>query len=84
MLALGATWDGALVGRVGAAIGSEFKLKGANVVLGPGVAVHRVPRGGRNVELMAGEEPLLGGRLGAAYVSGVQSEGVAAMVKHFV
>ncbi|KAL1499610.1 hypothetical protein AB1Y20_011809 [Prymnesium parvum] len=84
MLALGATWDAPLIRRVAAATAREFRAKGANVLLGPGVAVHRVPRGGRNVELIAGEEPMLGAALGAAFVRGVQSEGIAAVAKHFM
>ena len=56
----------------------------ANVVLGPGVNVQRVPLNGRNAEYISGEEPSLGAALAAAYVRGVQSVGVAAVPKHFV
>ena len=84
LLALGATWDASLATSLGLALGDEFRAKGANVILGPSVNVHRMPRNGRNVEYVSGEEPLLGAVLGAAYVRGVQSRGVAANVKHFV
>ena len=83
-LALGATWDAELAREYGAALGREFRARGANVALGPGVNVLRVARNGRAPEYLTGEEPLLGGALGAAYVLGLQSEGVAAVVKHFV
>ena len=55
-----------------------------SVVLGPGLNVQRVALNGRNAEYLSGEEPSLGARLAAAYVRGVQSEGVAAVAKHFV
>ena len=84
LLNLAATWDAPLTFRFGAALGEEFSGKGANVILGPSVNVHRVPRNGRNAEYMSGEDPNLGAPLAAAYVQGVQSSGVAATVKHFV
>ena len=52
-------------------------------MLGPSLNVHRVPRNGRNAEYISGEDPYLGALLVPAYVSGVQSEGVAAVAKHF-
>jgi beta-glucosidase len=84
MLALAATWDVDLTRRYAEALGTEFKDKGANVILGPSLNVHRVARNGRNAEYLSGEEPYLGARLAAAYVEGVQSKGVAAVAKHFV
>jgi len=84
LLAVSASWDDDLTFQLAAAIGREFRRKGANVVLGPGVNVQRVARNGRNAEYISGEEPALGARLAAAYVRGVQSEKVAAVVKHFV
>ena len=84
MLALAATWDPPLARRYAAAVGDEFKAKGANVVLGPAVNVHRVPRNGRNAEYLSGEDPYLGAALTYEYVRGVQGAGVAAVVKHFV
>lgn len=83
MLAAAASWSPELVRDFGAALGQEFKTKGANVLLGPSVNVHRVARGGRNFELLSGEDPHLGSALAAAYVKGVQSQGVMAVVKHF-
>jgi len=83
MLALASTWDEELVSLVSASIGDEFKGKGANVILGPSINVHRVAAGGRNFEYLSGEDPYLGSRLTTAYVKGVQSRGVMAVAKHF-
>lgn len=83
-LAAAATWDRQLVFDWASAIGSEFRLKGANMILGPSVNVHRVAAGGRNAEYISGEDPTLGSALTAEYVRGVQSQGVAAVVKHFI
>lgn len=82
-LALASAWDESVVSATARAIAIEFKGKGANVLLGPGVNVHRTAYGGRNFEYLSGEDPYLGGRLAAAYVKAVQSEGVMAVVKHF-
>ncbi|MBL0887755.1 glycoside hydrolase family 3 C-terminal domain-containing protein [Myceligenerans indicum] len=82
-VALGATFDTALAERVGAAIGAEARERDVGVVLGPGVNVKRSPLCGRNFEYVS-EDPLLGGRIGAALVRGIQSAGVGACVKHFV
>jgi len=84
LLALAATWDPSLVQQVASAIGDEFNGKGANVLLGPSVNVHRIARGGRNFEYLSGEDPYLGSRLADGYVRGVQSRGVAAIVKHWI
>ena len=81
--ALAATWDPALVHAVGALVGAEAVAKGVHVVLGPVLNIPRSPLGGRTFEGM-GEDPLLAGRLGAAWIEGVQSAGVAACPKHFV
>jgi len=83
MLTLASTWDEEVVGRVASAIAREFRGKGSNVILGPGVNVHRTARGGRNFEYLSGEDPYLGSRLASAYVRAVQSLGVMATVKHF-
>ncbi|MEO0777747.1 MAG: glycoside hydrolase family 3 C-terminal domain-containing protein [Bacteroidota bacterium] len=80
--ALGATWNEALLREVGEAIGREAVAQGVHVVLGPGVNIKRSPLGGRNFEYYS-EDPLLSGRLGAAFVRGVQSQGVGACPKHF-
>lgn len=83
MLALAATWDAGLVKEVAAAIAREFRGKGANVLLGPGVQVHRSAWGGRNWEYLSGEDPHLGAKLAAAYVKGAQGEGVMCVAKHW-
>ena len=80
--ALAASFDPKLVNRVGAALGREAKAHGKNVLLGPCVNIHRTPLGGRNFESY-GEDPYLAARTTVAYIKGVQSEGVAATVKHF-
>jgi beta-glucosidase len=81
--ALGASFDEALVARVAAAIADEARTKGAHVVLGPTLNLHRHPLGGRNFESF-GEDPLLAAHMGAAYVTGSQQRGVGACPKHFV
>jgi beta-glucosidase len=81
--ALGATWDVDLVGEVAARIGSEARNAGVAYMLGPFVNLIRSPLGGRNFEAFS-EDPILTAVLGAAYVRGMQSEGVAACPKHFV
>lgn len=79
---LSQTWDPELVERVGAALGLESQALGVQVLLGPGVNIKRDPRCGRNFEYFS-EDPLIAGVLGAAWVRGVQSRGVAASLKHF-
>jgi hypothetical protein len=84
MLAVGATWDAGLAREYGAGLGREFRTKGANVILGPSVNVHRVPRNGRNGEYLSGEEPLLGAVLGAAVVRRVRLSGQARLATRSV
>jgi beta-glucosidase len=81
--ALGASWDTALVREVGAAIGEEAQAQGVGVVLAPGLNLKRSPLCGRDFEYYS-EDPILSGRLGAAFVQGVQAQGVGACPKHFV
>jgi beta-glucosidase len=81
--ALGATWDTALLREVGVALAAELRSKGATVILAPTVNLHRTPLAGRNFECYS-EDPFLTARLSAAYIDGVQSEGMATTVKHFV
>lgn len=80
--ALACSFDPDLVRSVGAAIADEAVDQGVSVVLGPGVNIKRSPLCGRNFEYFS-EDPLLSGELGAAMVSGIQSRGVAACLKHF-
>jgi beta-glucosidase len=81
--ALGATWDPDVVERVGVLIGEEARTKGCRLLLGPTVNLPRSPLGGRAFEAFS-EDPVLTGRLAAAYVRGIQSRGVGAVVKHLV
>lgn len=80
--ALAATWNIDLLEEVGGALGEEYRAYGVNAVLGPAVNLKRHPLCGRNFEYFS-EDPLLAGKLGAAYVRGVQKKGVAACPKHF-
>src|ERR1700675_4525024 len=80
---LAATWDPPLVRQIGELLGREARSKGARVILAPTVNLHRTPVGGRSFECMS-EDPYLTARITVAYVQGVQSEGVAACIKHFV
>ncbi|MCH5246218.1 MAG: glycoside hydrolase family 3 C-terminal domain-containing protein [Muribaculaceae bacterium] len=79
---LAATWNRDLARRFGVSIGEEALYRGKNVLLGPGVNIYRTPLNGRNFEYM-GEDPYLAGELAAEYIQGVQSNGVAACVKHY-
>jgi beta-glucosidase len=65
-------------------MGKEFYAKGANVQLGPGMCIARVPKNGRNFEYMSGEDPYLGYTLVKGAIDGIQSQGVIANAKHFV
>jgi beta-glucosidase len=80
--ATGSSWDPDLLREMGAALGREARALGVDVLLGPGVNLKRSPLCGRNFEYFA-EDPLLAGVLGAAWVEGVQAQGVGASVKHF-
>src|SRR4051812_36866926 len=80
--ALAATWDVDLARRFGELLGREARDRGKDVLLGPGVNLMRTPLNGRNYEYL-GEDPVLAGRLATAYVHGVQSQNVAACVKHY-
>jgi len=79
---LGATWDTDLAYQMGAAIGRESHQENVDVLLGPGINLKRSPLCGRNFEYLS-EDPLLSGVLGAAYINGIQSNNVAACVKHY-
>ncbi|MGW4113204.1 glycoside hydrolase family 3 C-terminal domain-containing protein [Actinosynnema sp. NPDC004786] len=81
--ALAATWDVDLVRRLGVLLAAEARRKGVDVLLAPTLNLHRSPFGGRHFECFS-EDPVLTARIGAAYVAGVQSGGVAATAKHYV
>ena len=72
-----------LLERVGRALGAECRAEGVSVLLGPGVNIKRSPLCGRNFEYFS-EDPLVSGELGAAWVRGIQSQGVGASLKHYV
>jgi beta-glucosidase len=76
------SWDPSLGERLGAALGEEAACQGVGCVLGPGLNIKRSPLTGRNFEYFS-EDPLLAGKMAAAYVRGIQSQGVAACPKHF-
>jgi beta-glucosidase len=81
--ALAASWDPVRVERMGRLLGSEARRKGVDALLAPTVNLHRTPYGGRHFECFS-EDPELTAVIGTAYVEGLQAEGVAATVKHFV
>lgn len=79
---LAATFNPELAYAYGVAVGEEARYRNKDVLLGPGVNIYRTPLNGRNFEYM-GEDPLLASRMAVPYIQGLQSNGVAACVKHY-
>jgi beta-glucosidase len=82
-IALAATWNPALGVDYGKVLGSEAKYRGKDVILGPGINIMRSPLNGRNFEYQS-EDPFLVSKMVVGYIKGVQSQGTAACVKHFM
>ncbi len=82
-IALAATWNSELIEQIGQALGEEAQTKGARLLLGPTVNMHRSPLSGRNFECFS-EDPYLTARIAVSYIQGLQSRNVGATVKHFV
>ena len=81
-VAMAATWNEELIEQVSQAIAEEFRSVGVSILLGPGINIYRVPTCGRNFEYM-GEDPILAGKISAAYIRGAQSKGMITTIKHF-
>lgn len=79
----GATWNPDLIQKAGQVMGNETRAVGTGILLGPGINIQRDPLGGRFFEYYT-EDPYLNGRLTSSIVKGIQSEGVAACIKHYV
>jgi beta-glucosidase len=82
-IALAATWNTELATRIGVEFGRDARAKGGHFLLAPGVNIYRAPIAARNFEYF-GEDPFLASRLAVSFIDGVQSQGVAATIKHFV
>src|SRR5580704_10883053 len=80
--ALASSWNTALIREVGAALAQESQASDVQILLGPGINMKRSPLGGRNFEYFS-EDPLLAGKMAAAYIQGVLSQGVGTSLKHF-
>ena len=81
--ALAATWNSELAQRIGKELGRDARSRGVHFYLAPGVNIYRSPLNGRNFEYL-GEDPYLAAHIAAPLIAGVQSQGVAATMKHFL
>jgi beta-glucosidase len=81
-VALAATWNPDLARRHGVVLGQEARARGKSIMLGPGVNIQRTPLGGRDFEYLS-EDPYLAARMAVPWIRGVQSQQVAACVKHY-
>jgi len=79
---LASSWNPELLSRMGVALGEECQANNVQFLLGPGVNMKRSPLGGRNFEYFS-EDPVLAGKMAAALIKGVQSQGVGTSLKHF-
>lgn len=82
-IGLAASWDRDLAARVGEGIGRDARARGVMFMLGPGVNIYRSPLNGRNFEYF-GEDPFLAASIAVGYITGMQTTGVSATVKHYL
>jgi len=80
--AMGNSWDEGLMQRLGVLLGQECRAMGVHLLLGPGINLRRTPLAGRSYEYYS-EDPLVTGKLSAAVIAGIQSQGVGTSLKHF-
>jgi beta-glucosidase len=83
-MTIASSWDEDLLHRWSVAMAEEFRGKGADMALAPGIGIARVPTAGRNFEYLCGEDPVLGSKLVKNVVQGLQENGVIANAKHFI